>query len=114
MEILDLRSQVERSVTRRTFIKGVIATGATVSSATYLFRSAGSAVAAQAPGSVERLITLRIRQESEALDQALQGQGFFNHEVGEGSGGGVAYARKVGSGSGVGAGQSLGCAKSGE
>ena len=72
MEILDLRSQVERSLTRRTFIKGVIATGATVSSATYLFRSAGSAVAAQAPGSVERLITLRVNGQERRVDVMKQ------------------------------------------
>ena len=47
-------------VSRRAFIKGVIATGAAVSTSAYLFR--GPAVMGQGslPGSVERLMTLNV------------------------------------------------------
>ena len=43
-------------MTRRAFIKGVIASGAVASSAAYLFRSSGDTIFGQtsAPGSVER------------------------------------------------------------
>jgi len=72
MEILDLKSQVERSLTRRTFIKGVIAAGATVSSAAYVFRDTGSAMALQAPGAVERLVTLRVNGQDRRVDVMKQ------------------------------------------
>jgi aerobic-type carbon monoxide dehydrogenase small subunit (CoxS/CutS family) len=72
MEILDLRSQVERSLTRRTFIKGVIAAGATVSSGAYLFRNTGVAMAYQAPGAVERLVTLRVNGQERRVDVMKQ------------------------------------------
>jgi aerobic-type carbon monoxide dehydrogenase small subunit (CoxS/CutS family) len=52
---------------RRTFIKGVIAAGATASSASYLFR--GTEVAAQAaPGGVERLVTLNVNGQARPVD----------------------------------------------
>jgi aerobic-type carbon monoxide dehydrogenase small subunit (CoxS/CutS family) len=72
MEILDLKSQVERRFSRRTFIKGVIAAGATVSSAAYLFRSTGVALASSASGSVERLITLRVNGQDRRVDGMKQ------------------------------------------
>ncbi|MDR0788479.1 MAG: (2Fe-2S)-binding protein [Gemmatimonadota bacterium] len=72
METLDLRSQAERSFTRRTFIKGVIAAGAVVSSSAYLFRTNGSSASAQAPGSVERLITLRVNGQERRVDVLKQ------------------------------------------
>ncbi len=72
MEILDLRSKEERSLTRRTFIKGVIAAGATVSSAAYLFRGNGSIASAQAPGAVERLVTLRVNGQERRVDVMKQ------------------------------------------
>ena len=40
---------MEPEVSRRTFIKGVIATGASVSASSYVFRG-GTTVLAQAPG----------------------------------------------------------------
>ena len=67
MEILDLRSQVERALSRRTFIKGVIAAGA-VSSSAYLFRKTGAAQTASAPGAVERLVTLRVNGQQRRVD----------------------------------------------
>jgi aerobic-type carbon monoxide dehydrogenase small subunit (CoxS/CutS family) len=71
MEILDLKSQVERSVPRRTFIKGVIAAGATVSAGAYVFRTGGVA-AASAQGSVERLVTLRVNGQDRRVDVMKQ------------------------------------------
>lgn len=72
MEILDLRSQTDRSVSRRTFIKGVIAAGATVSSGAYLFRNPGMAMAASAKGSVDRLVSLRINGQERRVDVMQQ------------------------------------------
>ena len=60
-------------VSRRNFIKGVIAAGATVSSAAYLFRSPsllGQQVSA--PGSVERLITLSVNGQDRRVDVMKQ------------------------------------------
>jgi aerobic-type carbon monoxide dehydrogenase small subunit (CoxS/CutS family) len=67
-------------VSRRNFIKGVIAAGAAVSSANYLFRT--SAVSGQSapgagsgqtsPGAVERLITLRVNGQDRRVDVVPQ------------------------------------------
>src|SRR5262245_42201999 len=60
-------------VSRRNFIKGVIAAGATVSSAAYLFRSPsllGQQVST--PGSVERLITLNVNGQDRRVDVMKQ------------------------------------------
>ena len=54
---------------RRSFIKGVIAAGATVSSSGYLFRATGALAATQsARGSVERLVTLRVNGQDRRVD----------------------------------------------
>jgi aerobic-type carbon monoxide dehydrogenase small subunit (CoxS/CutS family) len=53
--------------TRRSFIKGVIASGAAVSAAGYLFARPGAAVA-QAPGAVERLISLNVNGQVRRVD----------------------------------------------
>jgi len=58
----------DRTVSRRTFIKGVIAAGATASSATYLFRSTGVAFGQAAPGSVERLVSLNVNGTTRRVD----------------------------------------------
>jgi aerobic-type carbon monoxide dehydrogenase small subunit (CoxS/CutS family) len=62
------------SYTRRSFIQGVIAAGAVVSSATYLFRTnaRGQTSAPGAPGSVERLITLNINGQERRVDVMKQ------------------------------------------
>jgi aerobic-type carbon monoxide dehydrogenase small subunit (CoxS/CutS family) len=62
-----------RSFSRRNFIKGVIATGAVATSASYLFRS-GGAVSGQssAPGAVERLITLNVNGQQRRVDVMKQ------------------------------------------
>jgi aerobic-type carbon monoxide dehydrogenase small subunit (CoxS/CutS family) len=59
----------QHRTSRRTFIKGAIATGATVSTAAYAFR--GSAIRqaqAQTPGAVERLISLKINGQTHNVD----------------------------------------------
>src|SRR5258705_3717515 len=61
-------------LTRRAFIKGVIASGAVASSAAYLFRSSGDTIFGQtsAPGSVERLITLNVNGQMRRVDVMKQ------------------------------------------
>src|SRR5207249_4956196 len=60
------------SVSRRAFIKGVIATGAAVSTSAYLFR--GPAVLGQSsmPGAVERLMTLNVNGQMRRVDVMKQ------------------------------------------
>jgi aerobic-type carbon monoxide dehydrogenase small subunit (CoxS/CutS family) len=58
----------QRTVSRRAFIKGVIAAGATVSSAGYLFRSSGVAAVTTAQGTVERLLTLHVNGQDRRVD----------------------------------------------
>jgi aerobic-type carbon monoxide dehydrogenase small subunit (CoxS/CutS family) len=62
-----------QGVSRRNFIKGVVAAGAAVSSASYLFRST-SLLGQQpsAPGSVERLITLNVNGQERRVDVMKQ------------------------------------------
>ena len=72
----------QNAVSRRNFIKGVIAAGAAVSSASYLFRTSVVSGQQSSAGAVERLITLNVngqnrpvdvmKQETLALDPALQ------------------------------------------
>ncbi|MGD2046501.1 MAG: (2Fe-2S)-binding protein [Gemmatimonadota bacterium] len=60
-------------VSRRTFIKGVIAGGVAVSSAAYLFRNSpllGGGAARS--GNIERLVTLRVNGQSRRVDVAPQ------------------------------------------
>jgi aerobic-type carbon monoxide dehydrogenase small subunit (CoxS/CutS family) len=57
----------QQRTSRRAFIKGVIASGAAVSAAGYLFARAGAAVA-QAPGAVERLISLNVNGQVRRVD----------------------------------------------
>jgi aerobic-type carbon monoxide dehydrogenase small subunit (CoxS/CutS family) len=59
-------------VTRRAFIKGVIASGAVATSAAYLFRSSGILGQTSAPGSVERLITLNVNGQMRPVDVMKQ------------------------------------------
>ena len=69
----DTPNDTRSSVSRRTFIKGVIASGAVVSSAGYLWRS--SAVLGQQPsarGSVERLMTLNVNGKDRRVDVLKQ------------------------------------------
>src|SRR5215216_3080569 len=60
-------------LTRRAFIKGVIASGAVATSAAYLFRSGGEIFGqTSAPGSVERLITLNVNGQMRRVDVMKQ------------------------------------------
>jgi aerobic-type carbon monoxide dehydrogenase small subunit (CoxS/CutS family) len=57
------------AVSRRGFIKGVIASGATAYGASYLFRQAGSAGAQPtSPGAAERLVTLKVNGLERRVD----------------------------------------------
>ncbi len=66
------------STSRRNFIKGVIAAGAAVSSASYLFRTTGLSGQSSAPGSpgspgsVERLLTLTVNGQERRVDVMKQ------------------------------------------
>src|SRR5260370_24394090 len=63
------------STSRRNFIKRVIAAGAAVSSASYLFRTtslSGQSSAPGSPGSVERLITLNVNGLERRVDVMKQ------------------------------------------
>src|ERR1700693_4903785 len=60
------------NVSRRNFIKGVIAAGAAVSSAAYLFRTPALSGQSSAPGSVERLITLNVNGQDRRVDVLKQ------------------------------------------
>jgi aerobic-type carbon monoxide dehydrogenase small subunit (CoxS/CutS family) len=61
------------SISRRNFIKGVIAGGAATYSAGYLFRSGAGAMAQpNAAGSVERLVTLRVNGQDRPVDVLKQ------------------------------------------
>jgi len=68
----------QTGVSRRNFIKGVIAAGAAVSSASYLFRTTSLSGQSSAPGSpgspgnVERLITLNVNGQERRVDVMKQ------------------------------------------
>ena len=62
---------VMKGVSRRNFIKGVIAGGAVASSVTYLFR-ASSLLGQQPPGLGERLITLNVNGQARRVDVMKQ------------------------------------------
>jgi aerobic-type carbon monoxide dehydrogenase small subunit (CoxS/CutS family) len=61
-----------KDVSRRNFIKGVIAAGAAVSSASYLFRTTTVQGQSSAPGAVERLITLSVNGQERRVDVMKQ------------------------------------------
>ncbi len=62
-----MAEEVPSHVSRRNFIKGVIATGAVASSSAYLFRTA-TVHGQPAAGAVERLITLTVNGQARRLD----------------------------------------------
>ena len=72
MEEIKMTEDTPNNVSRRNFIKGVIATGAAVSSATYLFRTTPLSGQSSAPGSVERLITLNVNGQERRVDVMKQ------------------------------------------
>jgi aerobic-type carbon monoxide dehydrogenase small subunit (CoxS/CutS family) len=61
-----------KAISRRTFIKGVIAGGAAVSSAGYLFRLSTLHHHAPVAGAVERLITLNVNGQQRRVDVMKQ------------------------------------------
>jgi aerobic-type carbon monoxide dehydrogenase small subunit (CoxS/CutS family) len=70
-ELADPRIASEKSVSRRNFIKTVIAAGA-VSSTSYLFRISALGAQTSAPGAVERLITLTVNGQQRRVDVMKQ------------------------------------------
>ncbi len=62
----------QSSVSRRNFIKGVIAAGAAVSSASYLFRTATLSGQQSSAGAVERLLTLNVNGQNRPVDVMKQ------------------------------------------
>src|SRR4249919_1299183 len=72
MEEVNMTEETPSNVSRRNFIKGVIAAGAAVSSANYLFRTNAIGQEASAPGSVERLMTLTINGQERRVDVMKQ------------------------------------------
>ena len=73
MDEKNLTEDTPAHVSRRNFIKGVIAGGAAVSSASYLFRTATlSGQQTAAAGAVERLITLNVNGQNRPVDVMKQ------------------------------------------
>ena len=72
MNDTNLTEAIPRNTSRRSFIKGVIAAGAAVSSASYLFRTNAVGQAPSAPGSVERLVTLTVNGQERRVDVMKQ------------------------------------------
>jgi aerobic-type carbon monoxide dehydrogenase small subunit (CoxS/CutS family) len=71
-DINKMTEDTPKDVSRHNFIKGVIAAGAAVSSATYLFRTTPVLGQSSAPGSVERLITLNVNGQERRVDVMKQ------------------------------------------
>ena len=72
MDEMNMTEETPNNPSRRNFIRGVIAAGAAVSSASYLFRTNASGQATSAPGSVERLITLSVNGQERRVDVMKQ------------------------------------------
>ncbi len=70
----DMLESTERSISRRNFIKGVIAGGAATYSAGYMFRSGGGLMAQPggAAGAAERLLTLKVNGQERRVDVSKQ------------------------------------------
>lgn len=68
MAEVEVIREVERGIPRRSFIKGVIAAGATTSSAAYLFRAPGLVAATARQGATERLMTLAVNGQQRRVD----------------------------------------------
>ena len=72
MEEKHMTDDTPNNVSRRNFIKGVIAAGAAVSSASYLFRTNALGQSPSAPGSVERLISITVNGQERRVDVMKQ------------------------------------------
>ena len=72
MEEVKMTEETPNNPARRNFIKGVIAAGAAVSSASYLFRTNALGQTESAPGSADRLITLSVNGQDRRVDVLKQ------------------------------------------
>ena len=72
MEDIKMTEEAPANASRRNFIKGVIAAGAAVSSAAYVFRGNPLSGQASTPGSVERLLTLTVNGQERRVDVMKQ------------------------------------------
>src|SRR5436305_1234525 len=72
MDDKKMAEETSASVSRRGFIKGVIAAGAVASSSAYLFRTTPLHGQPSAPGAVERLITLNVNGQDRRVDVMKQ------------------------------------------
>jgi aerobic-type carbon monoxide dehydrogenase small subunit (CoxS/CutS family) len=73
MDAVDKEPNSQPSVTRRSFIKGIIASGVTVSSVGYLFRGGEAAqIQPGLSGAVERLVTLTVNGQKRPVDVIKQ------------------------------------------
>ena len=73
MADIEITEAIDPGVSRRNFIKGVIAAGAAVGSANYMFRGVGALFAQPtSPGAVERLITLTVNGQQRRVDVMKQ------------------------------------------
>ena len=68
MEDIRTPEETQKAVSRRKFIKGVIAGGAAVSSAAYVFRAATVEAQQGAAGAAERLITVNVNGQQRRVD----------------------------------------------
>lgn len=73
-ELVDIKmiGEESKALTRRTFIKGVIASGAAVSSMNYLFRASTIFAQTGGIGAGERLITLNVNGQMRPVDVLKQ------------------------------------------
>ena len=73
-EVTDIKpvEVVSKQISRRNFIKGVIASGAAVSSAHYLFRAATLFGQTPGAGTTERLITINVNGQQRRVDVLKQ------------------------------------------
>ena len=60
------------AISRRTFIKGAIATGVVAASATYLFRAAPGVMGQRSLGAADRLISLNVNGRIRHVDVMKQ------------------------------------------
>jgi aerobic-type carbon monoxide dehydrogenase small subunit (CoxS/CutS family) len=73
-ELIEIKpiEKTSKELTRRTFIKGIIASGAAVSSVNYLFRASTLLSQAGGIGAGERLITLNVNGQMRPVDVLKQ------------------------------------------
>lgn len=69
MADVEKMTDAERGISRRSFIKGIIAAGSAVSSVAYLFRGTDAVLAQSSlPGAVERMVTLTVNGRKRRVD----------------------------------------------